>query len=152
MKKKKIKDKRDGIKMRPKKALLTLSLIVLFCLASAIVAHFGYTLCVINNIFGIPCPACGMTRAHLALLRFDLTSALTFHPLFFFTLIIGAQIALNLFKPSLNLLRNKYINRLNLLLTIMLLVFYIARMVLFYPHTPPMVFNERSLLGLILNL
>ncbi len=38
--------------------------------------------CPIKFVTGISCPGCGMTRAHLALLRLDPAAAYHFHPLF----------------------------------------------------------------------
>ena len=39
--------------------------------------------CPLYAIFGICCPFCGMTRAHLAALRLDFAAAFTYHPAFF---------------------------------------------------------------------
>ena len=39
--------------------------------------------CPIRLLFKIHCPFCGMTRAHLAALRFDFHAAFQYHPLFF---------------------------------------------------------------------
>lgn len=39
--------------------------------------------CPIRFFLKFPCPFCGMTRAHLAALRFDFKSAFDYHPLFF---------------------------------------------------------------------
>lgn len=39
--------------------------------------------CPLDTFFKIPCPFCGMTRAHLAALRLDFAAALNHHPLFF---------------------------------------------------------------------
>ena len=38
--------------------------------------------CPIKHLFGISCPGCGMTRAHLALLRLDFKEAFHLHPMF----------------------------------------------------------------------
>lgn len=38
--------------------------------------------CPIKFIFKFNCPFCGMTRAHLAALRFDFKAAFAYHPLF----------------------------------------------------------------------
>ena len=38
--------------------------------------------CPTYAIFGICCPFCGMTRAHLAALRLDFAAALAYHPAF----------------------------------------------------------------------
>ena len=37
--------------------------------------------CLIKYVFGIPCPTCGVTRAMMALVRFDISSYLGYHPL-----------------------------------------------------------------------
>ena len=39
--------------------------------------------CPTYAIFGICCPFCGMTRAHLAALRLDFAAAFAYHPAFF---------------------------------------------------------------------
>ncbi len=43
---------------------------------------FGHA-CPTYLIFGICCPFCGMTRAHLSALQLDFASALAYHPVFF---------------------------------------------------------------------
>lgn len=47
----------------------------------AVMQRFGIT-CPIKYLTGISCAGCGMTRAYLALLRFDLAQAFAYHPLF----------------------------------------------------------------------
>jgi len=39
--------------------------------------------CPFSRIFHTPCPGCGMSRAYIALLRFDIAAAFGYHPLFF---------------------------------------------------------------------
>lgn len=48
----------------------------------AIMQCFGIT-CPIKYMTGISCAGCGMTRAWLALLHFDVKAAFIYHPLFF---------------------------------------------------------------------
>ncbi len=43
--------------------------------------YFGLP-CIFLQLFGIPCPGCGMSRAVLAALRFDFAAALRYHPMF----------------------------------------------------------------------
>lgn len=38
--------------------------------------------CFYRVLFDIPCPTCGMTRAYISLLRFDISGAFAYHPLF----------------------------------------------------------------------
>jgi hypothetical protein len=44
--------------------------------------YFG-SICPTYRIFKIPCPFCGMTRAHLAALRFDFSTAIHYNPVFY---------------------------------------------------------------------
>lgn len=47
----------------------------------AVLALVPYPTCLVRLALGIPCPACGLTRAGLALCHFDLAAAQRFHPL-----------------------------------------------------------------------
>ena len=38
--------------------------------------------CLFKALFHICCPGCGMTRAYLSLLRFDIRKAFEYHPMF----------------------------------------------------------------------
>ena len=38
--------------------------------------------CPVRALFGIPCPACGMTRAWMSVFQLDFKSAFDYHPLF----------------------------------------------------------------------
>ncbi len=64
--------------------LLFLFLLVLyFTVAYAVMRQFGIT-CVFMEFLGVPCPGCGMTRALLALLRFDFQEAAQYNVVIFF--------------------------------------------------------------------
>lgn len=47
----------------------------------AILALSPYPTCIVRLALGVPCPACGLTRAGLALCHLDLAGAQRFHPL-----------------------------------------------------------------------
>lgn len=47
----------------------------------ALLALIPYPTCLVRLALGIPCPACGLTRAALALAHLDLAAAQRFHPL-----------------------------------------------------------------------
>ena len=48
---------------------------------SALLALVPGPTCALRLALGLPCPACGLTRATLALARLDLAGAIHFHPL-----------------------------------------------------------------------
>lgn len=54
-----------------------LAIIIFYALLFAL----GFT-CPIKALTGISCPSCGMTRAYFSLLRFKLSLAFAYHPLF----------------------------------------------------------------------
>lgn len=73
--------------VRNKDTISAIAAIVIFYL---VLQLFGIT-CPIKFITGVSCPGCGMTRAWFSLLRFDISKAFYYHPLFFippFALII----------------------------------------------------------------
>lgn len=53
--------------------------VVIFYLLSK---HFG-SICPTYRFLGICCPFCGMTRAHLAAMQFDFSTAMYYNPAFF---------------------------------------------------------------------
>lgn len=89
--------------------------------------------CPLYNIIGVPCPACGMTRAWRYAIRLDFSSAFSMHPLFLLPLLV--------FVPAARKKWGVY--------TVfgIFIAVYIARMILMFPHTSPMNYNYNSLLG-----
>jgi uncharacterized protein DUF2752 len=57
------------------------ALVALSCTGVALVLHFELWRCPIAELFGLPCPGCGLTRAASALLRGDFAGAIRLHPL-----------------------------------------------------------------------
>ncbi|MFS8067082.1 MAG: DUF2752 domain-containing protein [Byssovorax sp.] len=47
----------------------------------AVLALVPFSTCLVRLAIGVPCPACGLTRAGLALAHGDLAEAQRFHPL-----------------------------------------------------------------------
>ena len=67
-------------------------------------------LCLIKRTTGFPCPACGMTRAHIEAFRLNFKKAFYYHPLFILPSIIFAVIILrNKSKTADYIYNNKYI-------------------------------------------
>ena len=106
------------------------------------------TNCLAEAILGVPCPGCGLTRATLALLRFDFTKAFQFHPLVLLAyldiaLVSIAVITGKLSKSSKNIL---------IVSIILFIGVYIFRMITMYPDIAPMKPNPRSLLNQLMRL
>jgi hypothetical protein len=60
-------------------AILHILGVLLLLLALTLLIIYG---CPFYELFGIPCPCCGVTRAWLAFLRGDITLAFQYHALF----------------------------------------------------------------------
>ncbi|HEY9059598.1 MAG TPA: DUF2752 domain-containing protein [Pseudobacteroides sp.] len=103
--------------------------------------------CLFKNVWGIPCPGCGMTRAFLAVLKLDILTGFYYHPLFVLPVLIAV----------LYMVRNKRIgkvifgnNMVWLLSLIVTLSVWAIRMILFFPDTSPMDINKNAVLFKVL--
>ena len=63
--------------------LLHLGIIGVLAVLIALLSRMFDSACPLYAFFGICCPYCGMTRAHLAALRLDFAQAFYYHPVFF---------------------------------------------------------------------
>lgn len=99
------------------------------------------SVCLFTNLFGLPCPTCGMTRSQVALLRLDVVSSFRYHPLFFMPPLI-CLLAL------LGQLTNKIIT---ILITLLITVWMIRLILMFPNHISPMAFNEQALITRIIH-
>ena len=102
----------------------------------AVIILLGIVECPIYNILGLPCAACGMTRAWRLALAGDISGAFLMHPLFLMPVL--------LIFPAF---RKKCV--LIVMAAVMLLV-YIIRMVIMFPEVEPMIFNQNNIIGEIL--
>ena len=97
--------------------------------------------CLVKNLFGIPCPTCGMTRAWLHFFRGDFTGAFMFHPLFLLPAIIAG---LFVFIPRMRHHRRSAV--LWIPVAMLIVSVYAGRMYFYFPHMPPMDFNNHAIL------
>ncbi len=64
------------------KSQITIIFIVI-ALVSLIVYNLnGGSVCIFYNVYGLPCPTCGMTRAYIEIFNFNVKNAFVYHPLF----------------------------------------------------------------------
>jgi hypothetical protein len=97
------------------------------------------TTCFIKSTIGVPCPGCGLTRAYLALFRFQWYEAFFYHPLFWyiplFVLVwIGKWRRYGSENP-------RWFTRLAITSLTLLLAVFAIRIVLLFPHNEPLDFN-----------
>lgn len=98
-------------------------------------------------ITGRPCPACGMSRAFLMLITGKPGEAMACHPFIIPVLALAVLFIVRRYflgRSVRTLL--KYL----VILAAAMLVFYIFRMKVYFPHTPPLTFYEDNLLHLVI--
>ena len=124
--------------------------ILLFCAVFFVFILFsmttGISVCVQYQALGVPCPACGMTRAWAYALSGDLRQAFYFHPLFLLALLTPLPFIPIKGKPFSREARNNFF----IMLIVILIGVWIYRMAAYFPADPPMDFNESSLVGRML--
>ena len=103
--------------------------------------RLGLYICPVWAVVGIPCPACGMTRAILSLLHLDIAGAFAMHP-GIFVLIIWAVCLLASFANKRSFWKDI---RFHLVFAAVFLLIYVFRMIFLFPDTAPMLYNTKSL-------
>lgn len=110
--------------------------IMLWIILLRLFSNLTGTICLIRGIIGIPCPACGITRAIKSLIRLNIKDALYYNPLFLMPFIFMVVL----------IFKRKYIKVTAKVCAITLIIVYIFRMSLYFPNTEPMRINEDSIL------
>lgn len=95
--------------------------------------------CLVKIISGIPCPACGMTRAGIAVLQLHFAKAMQFHPMIPFVYIGGI---LFIIKKYIVVNDCKWMRYYVIIFFIGVIAVYICRMYTMYPDITPM--NRRE--------
>ena len=108
-------------------------IILLFSSYISITYLFKIPNCITKVIFGLPCPACGMTRAGFSVLRLDFKSAIFFNPCIFLFPIVCWVIVFKEKKLEGKLYKSKIFW--SIILTL-LLGTYLIRMFTVYPNYP----------------
>ena len=114
--------------------------------------------CAISSVIGFPCPGCGSSRAAVLLFQGRLREALFMHPLIILSLLIlllvlGTEIFKFIRRKQGKEWRNPIPRRLMDILALAIIALYLGvyifRMIKYYPHTDPIVYNWNSLWGKI---
>lgn len=108
--------------------------------------------CFWRATLGIPCPTCGLSRATERLLHGDFAGAWQMHPFVFLLVPLAAVILVIIMnkwrkrKKDIVFTWPHYSKAIALGVIGLLYLIFMVRMVLLYPHTEPLVWNDDALL------
>lgn len=97
---------------------------------------FFITICPAVLITGLPCPGCGMTRAFIRLLHLDFAGAWQMHPFVYLFMIFILWFGIR--RYILGISDTKKAWKILAMLGILMILFYIWRMLRYFPGNPPM--------------
>ena len=129
-----------------KNAVVFVLIAVFWVTASALTR----TACLSRVFTGLPCPACGVTRAVDALFHGRVADSFSMYPPLLPT---AAVLTFSLFAALFKSERlTKVARKLQVATIAMILLVYIVRMVLYFPHTEPMRVSENGIIPRIVRL
>lgn len=99
-------------------------------------------LCIIRKNTGFPCPSCGMTRAHIEILKLNFKKAFYYHPLFMLPSIIFLIVILRNKSKTANYIYNN--NYITITILIIFIAVYVVRFIMFFPNEEPFTYNYSS--------
>ena len=109
-------------------------------------AVFGFV-CPSMILVGLPCPACGLTRAGVLFFTGNFGASFEMHPMLLPALAWGGiAVVCKLRWPH----KYEHVNTLAIVLLVCILVVFVVRMIFLFPHTPPLDINENSVLHRII--
>lgn len=109
----------------------------------------GIPVCPLVLLTGLPCPGCGMTRAALLFLKGRWVQAFEMHPFFYVLLALSIEAFILRYLLDRSLQKIRWILSVVLILSI---VFYIYRMMRYFPDHEPMVYVPRNILRFSLTI
>lgn len=98
--------------------------------------------CPTQILFGFPCPGCGLTRAGLLLLSFQWGKAWQMHPFIYVWLCFAVYVC---YKRYIRGMKVRGGMRIAVVILSAMIVFYIYRMLMFYPEVEPMIQQKESI-------
>ncbi len=110
----------------------------------AVWKHFLYSLCPMVLVTGLPCPACGMTRAGVLLLKGRFADAFAVQP--FIYVIGGFAAALAVSRFLLHKKSMKWAKWTMAVIILCMVIFYIYRMIRYFPDKAPMTYYPYNLI------
>lgn len=102
----------------------------------------GIPLCPLVLLTGLPCPGCGMTRAALLFLKGRWRQAFEMHPFFYVLLALAISVFLSRYVFGRAIPKMRWIL---CILLVSAILFYVYRMMRYFPDRPPLVYFPRNL-------
>ncbi len=114
-----------------------------------ITSALGIPVCPMVLFWGLPCPGCGMTRAALLFFKGKWNTAWQMHPFFFVLLVLAAVAAAFRYGAGRSMPGFKRIVPAVLILSIL---FYVYRMIRYFPGQEPMTYSSHNILRLLADI
>lgn len=134
-----------------KEDIKTATLPLLSAAALIVIGNMVYgRICASRILLGIPCPGCGITRAFLLVLRGQLVQATKMHPYWIvLTCVLIFSLAYRYILKEYQFWerKSKQLKMIAILLFVSSIVFYIYRMIVFFPNQQPMVYEYDNVLN-----
>lgn len=97
--------------------------------------------CPIQSVTGLPCPGCNMKTSLYYLLQFKFSLSLYYHALLIPTIVVFVWIVFN-YK------NHEQTKKLLIIWAILMIVYYIYRMIVYFPNSP-MMYSKENLIYFI---
>lgn len=97
--------------------------------------------CPIQSVTGLPCPGCNMKTSLYYLLHFKFSLSLYYHALLIPTIVVFVLIVFN-YK------NHEQTKKLLMIWAIFMIVYYIYRMIVYFPNSP-MIYSKENLIYFI---
>ncbi len=126
---------------------------LLLCLPVLILLQLAFgTICLLRAAIGVPCPACGLTRATLLLASGHPFLSFHMHPLLILV-IMGVLYAFytRYLSKGRGILSCKGVKIYVILCLSTFIIFYLIRMSLFFPGHPPMDYHDGNMLNRVVH-
>ena len=98
-------------------------------------SKFLHSICPMVWITGFPCPACGLTRAGIRLLHLDFKGAWKMHPFIYGVIVLVGWFCV---RRYIQRKETKSLGKWVILLCVGLILYYMYRMVRYFPGDAPM--------------
>ena len=122
-------------------ALPVLALLVIWALANLFFDHF----CPVVLLTGFPCPGCGLSRAFVSMITFDIESVIQYNPMIFLWTALAVYFV---YKRYIKDGSMKSVMVTLIVVCLFTIAFYVWRMMYRFPGLPPMVYEPKNLFAI----